>query len=453
MINYEDKKLNKDVIESINNILPDDYEFDPETKKVILKKDVLDSFNKKRFSLKGLFYKIFKRNKKEEKKTKKENVFKRIFNRFNTNKNVDLDSLLDTPINTKHKDEVSIIKNLLKNVNVKDDNYVNVIRKFKFINKKINELSEENKDRLKNDKEFENKYSEKLEYVVELGKDKFENNIVILENNYKDLEKEEVLSKIEQIKNSYKLYIRNDLIDRYNSLFNKEMDYPNLTESLKILKNVKDNIEKTVVKEEPKPVVKKVPKTKVDAPSKKDVSTTNTFKKPENVLPSFYEKITNSDFINEVNNQFNEYDSLYKEIRKVREKIMDYDEFLNNHELNHPDDAKLKENIQNNVSNLKVKYEELKQENSIDLKNERIAFYTQIAMNIDKRIEKTNLERKVLMFNYSQTHDAKLIDESLNKANEIKELEKIKEACLYRKSKEYTYFENKGSLIIHALKR
>jgi hypothetical protein len=55
MINYEDKKLNKDVIESINNILPDDYEFDPETKKVVLKKDVLDSFNKKRFSLKELF--------------------------------------------------------------------------------------------------------------------------------------------------------------------------------------------------------------------------------------------------------------------------------------------------------------------------------------------------------------------------------------------------------------
>lgn len=453
MINYEEKKLNKDVIESINNILPDDYEFDPETKKVVLKKDVLDSFNKKRFSLKGLFYKTFKRNKKEEKKTKKENVFKRIFNRFNTNKNADLDSLLDTPINTKHKDEVSIIKNILNNVNVKDDNYVNVIRKFKFINKKINELSEENKDRLKNDKEFENKYSEKLEYVVELGKVKFENNIVILENNYKDLEKEEVLSKIEQIENSYKLYIRNDLIDIYNSLFNKEMDYPNLTESLKILKNVKDNIEKTVVKEEPKPVVKKVPKTKVDAPSKKDVSTTNTSKKPENVLPSFYEKITNSDFISEVNNQFNEYDSLYKEIRKVKEKIMDYDEFLNTHELNHPDDAKLKENIQNNVSNLKVKYEELKQENSIDLKNERIAFYTQIAMNIDKRIEKTNLDRKVLLFNYSQTNDSKLIDESLNKANEIKELEKIKEACLFRKSKEYIYFENKGSQIIHALKR
>ena len=445
MINYEDKKLNKDVIESINNILPDDYEFDPETKKVVLKKDVLDSFNKKRFSLKGLFYKTFKRNKKEEKKTKKENVFKRIFNRFNTNKNADLDSLLDTPINTKHKDEVSIIKNILNNVNVKDDNYVNVIRKFKFINKKINELSEENKDRLKNDKEFENKYSEKLEYVVELGKVKFENNIVILENNYKDLEKEEVLSKIEQIKNSYKLYIRNDLIDIYNSLFNKEMDYPNLTESLKILKNVKDNIEKTVVKEEPK--------TKDDAPSKKDVSTTNIFKKPKKVLPSFYEKITNSDFISEVNNQFNEYDSLYKEIRKVREKIMDYDEFLNTHELNHPDDAKLKENIQNNVSNLKVKYEELKQENSIDLKNERIAFYTQIAMNIDKRIEKTNLDRKVLLFNYSQTSDTKLIDESLNKANEIKELEKIKEACLFRKSKEYIYFENKGSQIIHALKR
>ena len=441
MINYEDKKLNKDVIESINNILPDDYEFDPETKKVVLKKDVLDSFNKKRFSLKGLFYKTFKRNKKEEKKTKKENVFKRIFNRFNTNKNADLDSLLDTPINTKHKDEVSIIKNILNNVNVKDDNYVNVIRKFKFINKKINELSEENKDRLKNDKEFENKYSEKLEYVVELGKVKFENNIVILENNYKDLEKEEVLSKIEQIKNSYKLYIRNDLIDIYNSLFNKEMDYPNLTESLKILKNVKDNIEKTVVKEEPK--------TKDDASSKKDVSTTNKLKK----LPSFYEKITNSDFISEVNNQFNEYDSLYKEIRKVREKIMDYDEFLNTHELNHPDDAKLKENIQNNVSNLKVKYEELKQENSIDLKNERIAFYTQIAMNIDKRIEKTNLDRKVLLFNYSQTNDSKLIDESLNKANEIKELEKIKEACLFRKSKEYIYFENKGSQIIHALKR
>ena len=237
MINYEEKKLNKDVIESINNILPDDYEFDPETKKVVLKKDVLDSFNKKRFSLKGLFYKTFKRNKKEEKKTKKENVFKRIYNRFNTNKNADLDSLLDTPINTKHKDEVSIIKNILNNVNVKDDNYVNVIRKFKFINKKINELSEENKDRLKNDKEFENKYSEKLEYVVELGKVKFENNIVILENNYKDLEKEEVLSKIEQIKNSYKLYIRNDLIDIYNSLFNKEMDYPNLTESLKIFMN------------------------------------------------------------------------------------------------------------------------------------------------------------------------------------------------------------------------
>ena len=445
MINYEDKKLNKDVIESINNILPDDYEFDPETKKVVLKKDVLDSFNKKRFSLKGLFYKTFKRNKKEEKKTKKENVFKRIFNRFNTNKNADLDSLLDTPINTKHKDEVSIIKNILNNVNVKDDNYVNVIRKFKFINKKINELSEENKDRLKNDKEFENKYSEKLEYVVELGKVKFENNIVILENNYKDLEKEEVLSKIEQIKNSYKLYIRNDLIDIYNSLFNKEMDYPNLTESLKILKNVKDNIEKTVVKEEPK--------TKDDAPSKKDVSTTNIFKKPKKVLPSFYEKITNSDFISEVNNQFNEYDSLYKEIRKVREKIMDYDEFLNTHELNHPDDAKLKENIQNNVSNLKVKYEELKQENSIDLKNERIAFYTQIAMNIDKRIEKTNLDRKVLLFNYSQTSDTKLIDESLNKANEIKELEKIKEACLFRKRKEYIYFENKGSQIIHALKR
>ena len=445
MINYEDKKLNKDVIESINNILPDDYEFDPETKKVVLKKDVLDSFNKKRFSLKGLFYKIFKRNKKEEKKTKKENVFKRIYNRFNTNKNADLDSLLDTPINTKHKDEVSIIKNILNNVNVKDDNYVNVIRKFKFINKKINELSEENKDRLKNDKEFENKYSEKLEYVVELGKVKFENNIVILENNYKDLEKEEVLSKIEQIKNSYKLYIRNDLIDIYNSLFNKEMDYPNLTESLKILKNVKDNIEKTVVKEEPK--------TKDDAPSKKDVSTTNIFKKPKKVLPSFYEKITNSDFISEVNNQFNEYDSLYKEIRKVKEKIMDYDEFLNTHELNHPDDAKLKENIQNNVSNLKVKYEELKQENSIDLKNERIAFYTQIAMNIDKRIEKTNLDRKVLLFNYSQTNDTKLIDESLNKANEIKELEKIKEACLFRKSKEYIYFENKGSQIIHALKR
>ena len=445
MINYEEKKLNKDVIESINNILPDDYEFDPETKKVVLKKDVLDSFNKKRFSLKGLFYKTFKRNKKEEKKTKKENVFKRIYNRFNTNKNADLDSLLDTPINTKHKDEVSIIKNILNNVNVKDDNYVNVIRKFKFINKKINELSEENKDRLKNDKEFENKYSEKLEYVVELGKVKFENNIVILENNYKDLEKEEVLSKIEQIKNSYKLYIRNDLIDIYNSLFNKEMDYPNLTESLKILKNVKDNIEKTVVKEEPK--------TKDDAPSKKDVSTTTIFKKTKKVLPSFYEKITNSDFISEVNNQFNEYDSLYKEIRKVKEKIMDYDEFLNTHELNHPDDAKLKENIQNNVSNLKVKYEELKQENSIDLKNERIAFYTQIAMNIDKRIEKTNLDRKVLLFNYSQTNDSKLIDESLNKANEIKEIEKIKEACLYRKRKEYIYFENKGSQIIHALKR
>ena len=132
---------------------------------------------------------------------------------------------------------------------------------------------------------------------------------------------------------------------------------------------------------------------------------------------------------------------------------MDYDEFLNTHELNHPDDAKLKENIQNNVSNLKVKYEELKQENSIDLKNERIAFYTQIAMNIDKRIEKTNLDRKVLLFNYSQTNDSKLIDESLNKANEIKELEKIKEACLFRKRKEYIYFENKGSQIIHALKR
>lgn len=431
MNNYEEKKLNKDVIESINNILPDDYEFDPETKKVVLKKDVLDSFNKKRFSLKESFYKIFKRNKKEEKKTKKENVFKRIYNRFNTNKNADLDSLLDTPINTKHKDEVSIIKNLLNNVNVKDDNYVNVIRKFKFINKKINELSEENKERLINDKEFENKYSEKLEYVVELGKDKFENNIVILENNYKDLEKEEVLSKIEQIKNSYKLYIRYDLIDRYNSLFNKEMDYPDLTESLKILKNIKDN-----------PLIKQ-------HITKKDVSTTNKLKK----LPSSYEKITNSDFITKVNNQFNEYDSLYKEIRKVKEKIMDYDEFLNTHELNHPDDAKLKENIQNNVSNLKVKYEELKQENTIDLRNERIAFYTQIAMNIDKRIEKTNLDRKVLLFNYSQTNDTKLIDESLNKANEIKELEKIKEACLYRKRKEYTYFENKGSQIIHALKR
>ncbi len=135
-------------------------------------------------------------------------------------------------------------------------------------------------------------------------------------------------------------------------------------------------------------------------------------------------------------------------IDEVGDRIKYYDEFLKTHDLSHPDDQAMKQRMESKLELLKDIYNsEMKDKNDKiyqnDLRTQRMAFYTQRSMDIDKEIENNEIERQNRLLRFKQDPSAIQLDADETRSfYERKEaLEALKAECLMRKEEINKYYQ------------
>ncbi len=159
--------------------------------------------------------------------------------------------------------------------------------------------------------------------------------------------------------------------------------------------------------------------------------------------------------------KFEEYDKPEKEFKEISEKIAYYEEFLSTHDLSHVDDQGMKERMEEKLSALKERYNEImeskKDKNAEnDLRTEKMAFYTQTAMGIDNAIDRMEKERQLKILQ-AELEGKTIINLGLVEERKIDakkaELLRLKKECLERKAEVNKYYEEQAARMTNALKR
>ncbi len=201
-------------------------------------------------------------------------------------------------------------------------------------------------------------------------------------------------------------------------------------------------------KEEPK---KEETKTTKEEPKKEETKTTK--EEPKNKTSK------KNDFVNDIKNTIESYDKKAKHFKEIEEKIAYYEEFLNTHDLSHADDQGMKQRMEEKLNKLRNEYSALKSYNDShknEIVDEKMAFYTQSAMGIDKNIDKLEKERQYRILK-AELEGKTIVNLGLAEERKIDakkaELLRLKEECLRRKAEEKKYYEEIAARMTSALKR
>lgn len=315
------------------------------------------------------------------------------------------------------------------NKKIDENKIINLKEDYLKFESEIKKYIEENKiDSNLNENNNANVYAEKLNEIYELM-----TNI----GEFKSLYPEIDFSSFEERLNSAK--------EEFTSLFNLVADKKDVElDRINILKNKINN-----VKTEMEDVIK----------------LNNT---PEVKLPGIIEKNNNEvtpdvykfNSIEETKAKFNEYDKPEIDLKEIEEKIAYYETFLKEHDLSHKDDQGMKQRMEEKLATLKEKYNKImesKKDKTAEnnLRTEKMAFYTQTAMGIDKAIENSEIERKARITKFMQDKDALQLDaeETRSFYTRKAELEALKVECLRRKAEVNKYYEEQAARMTSALKR
>lgn len=226
----------------------------------------------------------------------------------------------------------------------------------------------------------------------------------------------------EQMIEMYKNGGNESLTNYFSSNFTLEEKIKRVEAAIKYLEDVNKSLDKDIEKLSKK------------GPSASTVIRNYLFNSEEDVRSKFKE--------------FNNYDEL-------EEKIKYYEEFLKNHDLSHPDDQPMKERMEQKLAGLKNIYEE-NSKNANDNRSEKMAYYTQMSMGIDKKIDRMNKERQLKLLQ-AELDGKTMVNLGLAEERKIDEekikLLRLKRECLERKAEVNKYYEEKAARMTEALKR
>ena len=224
----------------------------------------------------------------------------------------------------------------------------------------------------------------------------------------------------EQITEMYKNGGRDSLNNYFNSKFTLEERINRVEATIKYLEDVNKSLDEDLAKSNKKTLVTNEVK-KYNFTSKEDVKA-----------------------------KFKEFDN-YEE---VKEKIKYYEDFLKTHDLSHPDDQPMKERMEQKLADLKAIYSD-KVDNT-DSRTEKMAYYTQVSMGIDKKIDRINKERQLKILQ-AELEGKTVVNLGLAEERKIDEekikLLKLKRECLERKAEVNKYYEEMAARMTAALKR
>ena len=159
--------------------------------------------------------------------------------------------------------------------------------------------------------------------------------------------------------------------------------------------------------------------------------------------------------------KFEEYDKPEEEFKELESQVKYYEEFLSEHDLSHDADKEMKQRMTDKLNTLKTKYEALKAKkedkaSSSELREEKLAYYTQTAMGIDKAIDKIEKTRKLKILQ-AELEGKTIVNLGLaeeRKIDEAKaELRALKAECIARKNAEMKYYNDIAARMTLALKR
>ena len=156
--------------------------------------------------------------------------------------------------------------------------------------------------------------------------------------------------------------------------------------------------------------------------------------------------------------KFDEFDKPEIELKEIEEKIAYYEEFLNTHDLSHADDQGMKERMEQKLTALKERYNDLSKDETAEnnLRTEKMSFYTQTSKGIDKSIERIEKERQLRILQ-AELEGKTMINLGLAEERAIDakkaDLLRLKKECLERKAKVNKYYEEQAARMTAALKR
>ena len=218
--------------------------------------------------------------------------------------------------------------------------------------------------------------------------------------------------------------------------------------------------ESKATKEEPKKEETKTTKEESKATKEESKKEETKTTKEEPKKEETKSKTSKKDYsVNDIKNTIESYDKKAKHFKEIEEKIAYYEEFLNTHDLSHADDQGMKQRMEEKLNNLRNEYSALKSYNDFhknEIIDEKIAFYTQSAMGIDKNIDKLEKERQYKILK-AELEGKTIVNLGLAEERKIDakkaELLRLKEECLRRKAEENKYYEEIAARMTSALKR
>ena len=218
--------------------------------------------------------------------------------------------------------------------------------------------------------------------------------------------------------------------------------------------------ESKATKEEPKKEETKTTKEESKATKEESKKEETKTTKEEPKKEETKSKASKKDYsVNDIKNTIESYDKKAKHFKEIEEKIAYYEEFLNTHDLSHADDQGMKQRMEEKLNNLRNEYSALKSYNDShknEIIDEKMAFYTQSAMGIDKNIDKLEKERQYKILK-AELEGKSIVNLGLAEERKIDakkaELLRLKEECLRRKAEENKYYEEIAARMTSALKR
>lgn len=153
-------------------------------------------------------------------------------------------------------------------------------------------------------------------------------------------------------------------------------------------------------------------------------------------------------------NGLNEIKETENKQKELIDKINYYEEFLDKHDLLHPDDQAMKQRMEDKLNKLKNQYNELNKStsNSAEYRSRMMKYYTQGNMAVDKELKLLEINKQIIELTALKNNTVLNVNsEVIKKYNSIKkELLEIKKECLEGKSKIESYYDEQAKELTKA---
>ena len=351
------------------------------------------------------------------------------------------------------EDFVNCLINDLKGINESLSYKVNEIKKEKDkkieeaennLGKPVIETKTKSSDVESDEEKIEkvNKMIDRIDLVQSKLEEKADSNPDLAEKMYNEVNKitKEVFNVEEIDEKTLEEIHKNKSVEEIMDLLNK---YIKGLEELYNNLEVKEEL--VVEKEETKAVVE-------------EEETKAVVEEEKVTLPIVVKEEIKFNSIQDTKAKFDEFDKPEIELKEIEEKIAYYEEFLNTHDLSHADDQDMKERMEQKLTALKERYNDLSKDETAEnnLRTEKMSFYTQTSKGIDKSIERIEKERQLRILQ-AELEGKTVINLGLAEERKIDakkaELLRLKKECLERKAKVNKYYEEQAARMTAALKR